>query len=62
MIPRPKNSDTMADVLKMQEDYLREKNEGKSKPAASMKRIEKNDGGKGDYLFVSCKFRIILMS
>lgn len=44
MIPRPKNTDTMADVLKMQEDYLREKNEGKTKPAATIKRVE---GGKG---------------
>lgn len=52
MIPRPKNSDTMADVLKMQEDYLREKKEGKAKPAAVMKKIEKAEGGKGVYFTI----------
>lgn len=34
MIPRPKNSDTMDDVLKMQNDYLKQKNESNFKPAA----------------------------
>lgn len=44
MIPRPKNSDNMDDVLKMQEEYLRHKNDGKFKPAATVKKI---GGGKG---------------
>jgi hypothetical protein len=34
MIPRPKNTDTMADVLKMQNEYLKQKNEANFKPAA----------------------------
>lgn len=34
MIPRPKATDTMADVLKMQNDYLKQKNEESFKPAA----------------------------
>jgi hypothetical protein len=34
MIPRPKNTDTMADVLKMQNDYLKQKSEENFKPAA----------------------------
>jgi hypothetical protein len=36
MIPRPKATDTMADVLKMQNDYLRQKNEENFKPAAAV--------------------------
>lgn len=34
MIPRPKNTDTMADVLQMQNDYLKQKSEDNFKPAA----------------------------
>lgn len=34
MIPRPKNTDTMADVLKMQNDYLKQKSEKNFMPAA----------------------------
>lgn len=34
MIPRPKNTDTMEDVLKMQNDYLKHKNEENFQPAA----------------------------
>lgn len=34
MIPRPKNTDTMDDVLKMQNDYLKEKQEKNLQPAA----------------------------
>lgn len=48
MIPRPKNSDNMDDVLKMQEEYLRHKNDGKFKPAASVTKIQKIEGGKGE--------------
>jgi hypothetical protein len=37
MIPRPKATDTMADVLKMQSDFLRQKkNEENFKPAGSV--------------------------
>lgn len=35
MIPRPKNTDTMDDVLKMQNDYLTQKNEENFQPAAA---------------------------
>jgi hypothetical protein len=35
MIPRPKNTDTMDDVLKMQNDYLQQQNEANFQPAAS---------------------------
>lgn len=34
MIPRPKNTDTFADVLKMQNDYLDQKKTSQFKPAA----------------------------
>lgn len=34
MISRPKNTDTMDDVLKMQTDYLKKKEEENMKPAA----------------------------
>lgn len=34
MIPRPKNTDTMGDVLKMQSEYLQQKNEENFQPAA----------------------------
>lgn len=40
----------MEDVLKMQEEYLRHKNDGKFKPAASVKKIQKTEGGKGGIL------------
>lgn len=35
MAERPKKTDKMGDVLKMQNDYLRDINEGKIKPAVS---------------------------
>lgn len=44
MIPRPKNTDTMADVLKMRDEYLKEKEGGNFKPAAVA--IQKKPSGK----------------
>lgn len=36
MNQRPKSTDTMADVLKMQNDYLKEKSDEEFKPAAQI--------------------------
>ena len=44
MIPRPKNTDTMDDVLKMQNDYLKKMQEEKIQPAAQAIVLNKNKG------------------
>lgn len=43
MIPRPKNTDTMEDVLKMQNDYLKKMQEEKIQPAAQAIIINKGE-------------------
>ena len=42
MIPRPMNTDTMADVLKMQNDYLKQKSDTNFHPAAAV--VSKKSG------------------
>lgn len=44
MIPRPKNTDTMDDVMNMQTEYLKKKQEEDLKPAAQA--IKLNSGKK----------------
>lgn len=52
MLPRrPVNTDTMDDVLKMQNDYLKEKEEGKLKPAAQAISLSGNKGNLINLLF-----------
>lgn len=41
MIPRPKNTDTMDDVIKMQNEYLKKQQEENFKPAAQAIKMNK---------------------
>lgn len=50
MMPRPKNTDTMDDVLKMQNDYLTQQKEENFRPAAEAITTSKGELRKTEFL------------